>query len=287
MAKASAGKSTLTRQLLLLDSFSVGQPFLTISQLSRRSGLPLSTTHRLMTELADAGLVERLDDKSYRLGVRLWELACRTPGALGLRETASPYLLEAHSVVRQHVQLGIADGRDVLFLERLSMMDAVVSTTIIGGRLPLHASATGLVLLANHPPDALATFLAAPLPSYTEATIHDPRTLRKVLSDVRRQGFAVTDGHIHPSARGVAVPVVGAAGETVAAIGAVVPNDGQPWMHIVETLRTAAQQTATALRGASLPSSDPGASPGGPFRSLVHSSNQSMEFLSRGRRTGG
>ncbi|MEL4317505.1 IclR family transcriptional regulator [Leifsonia sp. YIM 134122] len=284
MAKASAGRSALSRQILLLDSFSTLQPFLTISQLSRRSGLALSTTHRLMAELTESGLTERLDDKTYRLGVRLWEIASRTPGAIGLRETASPYLHEAHAVIRQHVQLGIADARDVLFLERLSMQDAVVSSTIIGGRLPLHASATGLVLLADAAPDALADFLAVALPSYTDATIHDPGALRAALADVRRQGYAVTDGHIHPSARGVAVPVVGAAGETVAAIGAVVPNDGQPWLHVVQTLRTAARRTTTALRAAALPSSDPEASPGGRYRALVHSSDQSMEFLSRDRR---
>ena len=283
MAKASAGKSALTRQLLLLDSFSVSQPFLTISQLSRRSGLPLSTTHRLMAELAEAGLVDRLDDKTYRLGVRLWELACRTPGALGLRETASPYLLEAHA--------SRAATRPTRHRRRAGR--AVSGAPVHDGRRRLdddHRRATAPACIGDRIGAAGGLGSGCPcslpgraMPSYTEATIHEPRTLRSALSDVRRQGYAVTDGHIHPSARGVAVPVIGAAGETVAAIGAVVPNDGQPWMHIVQTLRTAAQRTTTALRAAALPASDPDASPGGRYRALVHSSDRSMEFLSRDR----
>lgn len=281
MARASAGRSTLSRQLQLLDAFSIDAPFLTLSELSRRSGLPVGSTHALLADLEEQGLVERGSDRTYRLGIRLWELACRTPGALGLREIAMPHLHEVHGAIRQHVQLGILSGADVLFLERLSSRDAVVNATIIGGRLPLHASATGLVLLAEADAATRDGVLAGPLRALTEHTISDPGTLRRMLHRVRTQRFAVTDGHIHPSARGIAVPVTGAAGETIAAVGAVVPNDDAPWMPLVESLRLAAERISAALRSAALPQNHPEASPGGRYRTLVNSSEESMEYLAR------
>ena len=115
MAKSSAGRSALSRIMQILAAFDVDAVFLTVSQLSVRSGLALATTHRLVAEMEQFGLLERQPDKTYRLGVRLWEIACRTPGALGLREIAKPYLQEVQARVRQHTQLGILEGHEVLF----------------------------------------------------------------------------------------------------------------------------------------------------------------------------
>ena len=283
MARSSDGRSTLSRHLVLLEAFTVDHPFLGVADLARRSGLALSTTHALLGDLERHGLVERRDDRTYRLGIRLWELASRTPGALGLRELALPHLQHVHEVVRQHVQLGILNGTDVLFLERLSFRHAVVSATIVGGRLPLHASATGLVLLADADEATREAALAGPLVALTEHTIHEADELRRALHRVRRQRFAITDGHIHPSARGVAVPVTGAAGETVAAIGAVVPNDEAPAAPIVDALHETAGRITDDLRAAALPQRHPDASPGGRYRTLVHSSDESMDYLARGR----
>ena len=286
MSRASDGRSTLSRHLELLEAFTVDHPFLGVADLARRSGLALSTTHSLLTDLERHGLVERRDDRTYRLGVRLWELASRTPGALGLREIALPHLQRVHEAVRQHVQLGILNGTDVLFLERLSFRHAVVSATIVGGRLPLHASATGLVLLAAADEQTREAVLAGPLVALTEHTIHDADELRRALHRVRRQRYAITDGHIHPSARGIAVPVTGAAGETVAAIGAVVPNDEAPAAPIVDALRQTAALITADLRAAALPERHPDAGPGGRYRALVHSSDQSMDYLARGGASG-
>ncbi|RXZ50614.1 IclR family transcriptional regulator [Agromyces fucosus] len=279
MARASAGRSTLSRQLQLLDAFSIDSPFLSLSELSRRSGLPVGTTHALLADLEEQRLVERGADRTYRLGIRLWELACRTPGALGLREIAMPHLQEVHGSIGQHVQLGILSGGDVLFLERLSSRDAVVNATIIGGRLPLHASAAGLVLMADADAATRDEVLAGPLRSLTDATIADAAELRRVLHRVRTQRFAVADGYIHPSARGIAVPVTGAAGETVASVGAVVPNDDAPWIPLVDSLQSAAEHISAALRAAALPQAHPEASPGGRYRALVSSSDESMQYL--------
>ena len=284
MANASAGRSALSRTLQILGAFDVDSAFLTVSQLSQRSGLPLATTHRVVSELEQFGLLEREQDKTYRIGVRLWEIACRTPGALGIREIAMPYLQEIHFAVRQHAQLGILQGHDVLFLERLSTRNAVVNVTLIGGRLPLHASTSGLVLLAHSPASFQAEVLASGLVKYTEDTAQSPAHLRRLLAQIREQGHAVGNGFIHPDARGIAVPVYGLKETVVAAISVVVPNDSAPTLPTVHLLKDAARQVSTALQAAYLPLNDPQSPVGGKYRTLVNSSRNSMEFLEEHRK---
>ena len=268
----------------ILGTFDVDSVYLTVSQLSQRSGLSLATTHRVVSELERFGLLEREHDKTYRIGVRLWEIACRTPGALGIREIAMPYLQEVHFAVRQHTQLGILQGHEVLFLERLSTRNAVVNVTLIGGRLPLHASSSGLILLAHAPSGFQTGVLESGLEKYTDSTVQNPAHLRRLLAQVREQGHAVGNGFIHPDARGLAVPVYGLRETVVAAISVVVPNDGTPTHPTLRLLKDAARQISTALQSAYLPLDHPQSPVGGKYRTLVHSSMNSMEFLGQHRK---
>lgn len=283
MARGSRGESVLHKHLRVLQAFDTLRPFLTLTEIADAAALPLSTTHRLVAELEREGLLERMPDRTYRLGVRLWEFASRTPGALGLRELARPWLEAVHARVRQHTQLGVRSGRDVLFIERLSTRDAVLNATLIGGRIPLAVSSSGLVLLAHASPGLVDDVIAAGWPAYTDATIRDGDALRAKLRHVHADGFAVTDGWIHPESRGIAVPVMGPHRVVYAAIGVVVANDGASPRAAIELLTMAAAGITRDLEDAYLPErgAQPDAGPG--MRALVTSSQRSLDyFASRG-----
>ena len=267
----------------VLAAFDLDAVFLSVSQLSARSALPLTTTHRLVAELVDLGLLERQPDRTYRLGVRLWELASKTPGAVGIREVAKPHLLAVHSRVGQHAQLGVLDGREVVFLERLSTREAVVNYTVIGGRLPLHASSSGQVLLANSSAEFQEEILGSELAAYTANTVHRPAELRSLLGRIRHDAYAVADGFLHESARGIAVPVRGVNNDVVAAMGVVVPNDDASPMPHVRLLLAAAAATSKDLLAAYSPSSEDDARRA--FRVLMRSSDPSQAMLPRLPRT--
>ncbi len=228
MARSSSGESVLTRAVRILEAFSPQEPMLTVSQISRRAALPLATTVRLVEELTRHGLLARDEQRRVRIGNRLWELAQRASPVRTLRETAMQFMSDLHSVVGHSAQLGILDGEEVLFIERLIAPGAVVTVTQIGGRLPLHASSAGLVLLAHAPADLRNRVLRGPLQPYTPHTITDQRTLRTALAEVRQNGFAFSPGHIRPNATGISVPVR-VAGRVVAALGLVVPNEEHAW----------------------------------------------------------
>src|SRR3984885_1096465 len=207
VARSTSGESVLTRAVRIFEAFTPDDTVLSVTQIARRARLHPATASRLVAELDAHGLLARDPDRRVRIGVRMWELALRASPALGLREAAMPLMEDAHAVLGQHIQLGVLDGDEVLFVERLSAPGAVINYTRIGGRLPLHASSSGLVLLAFGGRDLQERILAAPLRRYTASTITDDVALRAALAEARRQGYASLPGHVHEDALGVAVPI--------------------------------------------------------------------------------
>lgn len=271
--------SVLSRQLSILDAFDAGAAFLTLSEIAQRSGLPMTTTHRLVNELVDERLLERLPDRSYQLGLRLWELAARTPRAMGLREIAYPMVQLVQNQVRQHTQLGVEGGHDVVYLERMSRPNAVVNATIVGGRISLGASAIGHVLLSDRPRAFLEEVVEAGIRRYTENTPQTLDELLEVVDRVREVGYSVAEGFIHPAARGMAAPIYGPDGRVLAGLGVVVPSGEPVNMRIVELLRNAARGVSQQMRAAYIDPDHPHALPGAKFRVLINSSKSSMEYF--------
>jgi DNA-binding IclR family transcriptional regulator len=230
--------SVTERALALLASFRAEQPELTLTELSRRSGLPLTTTHRLANELVAGGALERVDGR-YRIGLWLWEIASLAPRGLGLREAAMPFLEDVYEATRQNVQLAVltieSGAAAVVYLERLAPRNAVSVVTRVGGRMPVHATAVGRVLLAHGPPELQEAVLGRPMQRFTTATETDPEELRRVLAQVRRTGVAITQQQIELVSLSVAAPIRGPDGEVVAAISVVAPVEGgaQPYVPVV------------------------------------------------------
>lgn len=248
MARSPSGESVIERVVRLLESFDPDTPTLSIGQLAARSGLSTSTTSRLVDQMISQELLRRDQSRRVRIGVRMWELASRASPTLALRQAAMPFMEDIQAVVGHHCQLGVLDHQDVLFVERLSARDAVVNITKIAGRLPLHASSGGLVLLAHGPPGLLEQVLSAPRHAYTNATITDDGELRRFLAEVRRHDVAIGRGFIDPAATGISVPVRDVRRRVIAALSVVVPNDDTPLIHL-GVLRTAARGLERALHG--------------------------------------
>ncbi len=239
MARSQSGESVLQRVVRILAAFTPETSALTVTAIARRSGLPQATASRLVAEMVALGLLSREPGGRVRVGVRLWELAQRAAPTLQLREAAMPFMEDLHGVVGHSVQLGVLDGDEVLFVERLAAPDAVINITRIAGRLPLHASSSGLVLLAHADRERQERILAAPMRRYTADTITTPQRLRGVLADVRRRQFVLCPGHIDPAACGIAVPLRDPDGAVIAALSVIVPNDEHAREHLPALLMAA------------------------------------------------
>lgn len=210
------------RVLSILDVFEPGHSTLSLSEISRRGHLALSTAHRLVGELVAWGALERDDAGRYFIGLRLLELAALSPRGLGLRETAMPFLEDLQHATRANVHLAVRDGHEVVYVETLRSRQAVHVLSRLGGRWPMHATGTGRVLLAYADADVQDAVLSEPLARYNGSTEVDPRELRRILADVRRDGFASAVDQITPNGLAVAAPIRGPDNRVSAAVGLVV-----------------------------------------------------------------
>jgi DNA-binding IclR family transcriptional regulator len=235
------------RVLAILDAFSAERSSLSLSQISREVGLPLTTTHRQVHELAAWGALERADDGRYRIGLRLWEVGALAPRTIGLREAALPFLEDLYEATHENVQLAVRDQAEVVYIERISGRDAVHVVSRPGSRLPAHATAVGLVLLAHALPGEIETVLSGPLKRYTADTVTDPRRLRRILADARRSGYAISDRQIETVSTSIAAPIWGKSGQAVAALSIVVAA-GSSTRRYVPAVVAAARGISRSLR---------------------------------------
>lgn len=243
-----AGGPTVTgRVTSVLAAFDAGHGALTLSELSRRTALPLTTAHRLAGELTRHGMLERDERGRYRIGLRLWEIASTAARAVDLREAALPFLQDLCATTRENVQLAVLDGREAVYLERLTRPGAVHVVTRVGSRLPVHATGVGLVLLAHAPIEVQDDVLTGPLARLTRHTITDPRRLRRVLADVRRDGYVISDRQIESISVSVAAPVRDRAGRVVAAVSVVVAAGRVPPRAFVAPVLSAAEAISKRL----------------------------------------
>ncbi|MEV6124632.1 IclR family transcriptional regulator [Streptomyces sp. NPDC052077] len=251
----------LEKAALILESFSPDGGAFRLTELSARTGLPKPTVHRLAVDLVRLGWLER-SGPHYRLGPKLFELGSLVPYRLDLRETALPFLQDLFEATRETVHLGVREGLEVVYLERIHGHEAPALPSRIGGSLPLSCTAVGKVLLAFSGGELADELLSRPLPSLTPHSITDPARLRTALEKIRVSGLAYEEQESTPGVSCIAAPVF-AGGVTAAALSVAVPRSRFSPAHLAPAVRTAALGLSRVLRGGTDRSSRPRVPSGG------------------------
>ena len=243
------GRSVISKVVSLLDAFSPDAPEMSLGDLARVTGLPVSTTYRLASELVAWGGLERAEGGTgYRVGMRMWELGALAPRSAGLREVALPYMQDLYEATRENVHLAVLDGQEALYVDTIAGRAAVAVRSRRGGRLPLHATGVGKVLLAHAPPELLRELVDTGLRRYTPHTVVAPGHLRRALGEVRRTGIAYAREEMSLGSQSVASPVVDADGTVVAALAVVLRSGRGDLRRLGPAVRTAAISTSRSLR---------------------------------------
>jgi DNA-binding IclR family transcriptional regulator len=250
------GRTVTDKTLALLGAFDADHRELTLSELARRSDVPVATAHRLVGELAAWGAVTRGPSGRYVVGRRLWDLGLLAPEPAGLREIASPFLHDLYAATLATVHLAVRDGSAALYLDRLSGHVSVPVVSQVGSRLPLHATGVGKVLLA-HAPDEVQRHVLAHLTRITPHTVTQPGRLARQLERVREEGLATTVEEMTLGACSVAVPIRAGGGRearpgtpVLAALGVVVPDLRRDRARLLAGLRVAAAGISRHLQPA-------------------------------------
>ncbi|MEF9412250.1 IclR family transcriptional regulator [Rhodococcus sp. IITD102] len=219
MRTNETGRTVTSRVLAILEAFEANGPTLTLSQVAEHTRMPVSTAHRLIGELEEWGALARDDNGRYHVGLRLWGLA--QSGGLRLRDSARPFLQDLFSLTQETAHLAIREGSEALYVDRIYSSKRVPRASGIGGRLPLHATAVGKVLLAYEAPWFRDAYLHEHLEAPTKRTHVNPGALARELAQIADQGYAITNEEVRVGACSIAVPVRGRPDATEAAIGLV------------------------------------------------------------------
>ncbi|MGZ6340515.1 MAG: IclR family transcriptional regulator [Candidatus Limnocylindrales bacterium] len=216
-----------------------------VTELARRLGLHKSTASRLLATLQKRGLVEQDDDSGkYRLGLAVVRLGERAEKTLDLRRIALPELERLARVTRETVAIGILDGDVCLNLAQADPPSPVMPIDLTGRTAPLHAVACGKVLLSAMPEREVLRLAKRGLPAYTPHTIIGLEPLLEELARVRKRGFATDFGELETGLNGVAVPVLDARGNVIAALDVWGPAHRIPPSRIPDLAAQARQVAA-------------------------------------------
>jgi DNA-binding IclR family transcriptional regulator len=216
---------TVAKALSLLNHFSRIHPQIGLSDFARLSGLNKATTYRLLTELQAEGFVEQVGSgREYRLGPAFLRFAALREAAVPMRDLAGTVLQALSDATQETAHLSLMQGVKLTMLSfaystrhgtRVTMEDAQV--------LALHATSSGLAVLAFSPPEFVEHVLSQPLEKRTEDTMTDPEAIRAVLANVRRTGIAESVGGFEKDVHSHAMPLFDAQTRVIGAMAVAAP----------------------------------------------------------------
>ena len=244
---AANGTQAVDRAALLVSTVVQSEGPLSFADLQEACELPKSTTSRMLTALERSQLLERTDDGSYVAGSLFWLYAARHDPGEDLVRLAAPTLEQIGDDTGETVNLSVARGDHVV---QVAQVD---SRFLLGTRdwtqvdVPAHTSSLGKIFLAWGALSPSATGLQR----VTPRTLTTPAALERDGATTRKRGYAVTVDELEEGLTGVAVPVRGARGDVVAALGISGPTsrlDGRV-EELGRNLVTRASEIAAVLHG--------------------------------------
>lgn len=215
----------IERMFTLIDVLASREEAISLKEISERSGLHLSTTHRLLNDLATGRFVEHPQPGSYRLGMRLLELGNLVKSRLNVRDAALVPMRELHKLIQQPVNLSMRQGDEIVYIERTySERSGMQVVRAIGGRAPLHLTSVGKLFLAADDPQRVRAYATRTgLTGHTKNSLTQLPALERELSKVRQYGVAHDNEELELGVRCMAAGIYDDQGVLVAGLSISAP----------------------------------------------------------------
>lgn len=240
----------LERGLAVLQVFSREHPTLTLSEVARLAGVTRATARRILITLEHLGHV-RSSERRFSLTPRVLSLGWAYLSSLNLWEIAHPLMEELVERTGESCSASTLDSPDVVYVARVPTRRIMSITLGVGTRLPAYATSMGRVLLADLPEPQLERFLdSADLRPLTPRTITEPERLRRVLDEIRGQGWALVDQELEVGLRSVAAPIRRGDGRAAAAMNVSAAASRVPLEQLRGKFLPALLETAAAVSDA-------------------------------------
>ena len=213
------------RALRVLEFLATAPDGSNFTDIARALELPKSSAHELLSVMTERSFIEfNPETKTYRLGIRTWELGQAFVAHRDLMTEARPVMQAIAASLDETVQLAVLDGFEEVYLDRIDSSQQLRVQAIIGARAPAHTTALGKVLLADRREGELLKALrATKLRAMTPHSITSHDELIFELRWVRLHGFAIDNEEHATDLRCVAMPIRDHSGAVIAAMSVAVP----------------------------------------------------------------
>ena len=238
----------IERMFTLMDVLASREEAISLKEISEKSGLHLSTTHRLLNDLATGRFVDHPQPGSYRLGMRLLELGNLVKSRLNVRDAALLPMRELHKLIQQPVNLSVRQGDEIVYVERAySERSGMQVVRAIGGRAPLHLTSVGKLFLAADDPQRVRAYATRTgLSGHTKNSLTQLPALERELSKVRQYGNAHDHEELELGVRCMAAGIYDDQGALVAGLSISAPAERleDAWL---PKLQATAREISTTL----------------------------------------
>jgi IclR family transcriptional regulator, pca regulon regulatory protein len=245
--------TSLARGLLVVQAFSHRKRQMTISQLSKRTGLSRASVRRCLYTLSKLGFAGSDDGRSFYLRPRILALGHSYLSSMPLASAARPVLEHLSRMLHESCSIAMLDGLEIIYVARESVTRIMSIDLGVGSRLPAFCTSMGRVLLANLPAAELEAVLQkVEFTQYTERTVKSVEKLRQMLNMAKRDGYSIVDQELELGLRSLAVPIQSPTGPVVASLN-VGTHAHRVHFQDMQTrflphLRAAAQELSLLLR---------------------------------------
>jgi DNA-binding IclR family transcriptional regulator len=198
--------SVVDRVSLVLEALSAGP--MTLAKVTARTGLPRSSAHRLLEQLANAGWLARSPEQTYELGVKAYEMGQAALNQNRLLHHARPVMHTFAQRTGFTIQLGVIDRGDIVYLAKVNGRASGPTPSAVGQRAPAHLTAVGKIIMAYwavhgcHWPRGLRAPSAVASPPQAESTRFDEE-----LAQARDRGAAFDRGETYSGIACVGVSI--------------------------------------------------------------------------------
>lgn len=238
----------LERMFTLIDVLASREEAISLKEISEKTGLHPSTTHRILNDLTIGRFVDRPESGSYRLGMRLLELGNLVKARLSVRDAALTPMRNLHKLIQQPVNLSMRQGDEIVYVERAySERSGMQVVRAIGGRAPLHLTSTGKLFLALDDPQRVRAYATRTgLAGHTRNSITQLPILERELAKARQYGIARDNEELELGVRCMAAGVYDDQGKLVAGLSISAPADrlDEGWL---PKLQATANEISVAL----------------------------------------
>lgn len=200
---------TFEKGLQLLELL-VEEKHVTVTSVAKRMGMQKSASYRFLSTLRLHGYVDKDQHNNYVLTDKLSKLGKGILPKRDFDQIAIQFLDELAKKNKDNngiCNLGMWNGKDIVY--RLQSTNSSYAQFSVGHSVPAYCSALGKAILAHLPEKDLNAYLQrTEFATFTEKTTSSPEQLLRDLEEVRKRGYAVMDGELYPSLKGLAIPIL-------------------------------------------------------------------------------